>query len=71
MSSSTRFERMWGGHREYRRWLSERLSGDESFGVAALVLSGLVRVVTDPRVLLKPSTLADALEFTAALRDRA
>jgi predicted nucleic acid-binding protein len=37
-----------GGHREYRRWLSERLSGDASFGVAEPVLSGFVRVVTHP-----------------------
>ena len=58
------------GHRDYRRWLIESLSGDESFGFSELVLSGFVRVVTHPRVFVQPSALRDAFAFTAALRDR-
>lgn len=55
-------------HADYRAWLLERLSGDESVAVSELVLSGFVRVVTHPRVFLAPSPLAEAFAFADALR---
>lgn len=55
-------------HAEFRTWLRDRLSGDEAFGVADLVLSALVRIATHPRVYRHPSTLEEAFAFADALR---
>ena len=57
-------------HAACRTWLEEVINGAESFGVSELVLSGFVRVVTHPKVFSRPSSLADALEFTDQLRGR-
>lgn len=57
-------------HVAHRRWLLERLRGDESFGVCELVLSAVVRIVTHPRVFVKPSTLGEAFGFVEAIRER-
>ena len=57
-------------HAACRTWLEEVINGAESFGVSELVLSGFVRVVTHPKVFTKPSSLADALEFTQQLRSQ-
>lgn len=57
-------------HPSHRRWLLERLGADEAFGVAELVLSGFVRIVTHPRVFVRPSSLEDAFRFAEALRGR-
>ncbi len=56
------------GHRHYRAWLETLAGSDEAFGLADLVLSGFLRVVTHPRVFDPPSTIAHALEFLGALR---
>ncbi len=55
-------------HKQYRAWLEESVNAEESFGLADLVLSGFVRVVTHPRVFKAPSRLADALAFCEQLR---
>jgi len=44
------------------------VSSDAAFGVADLVLSGFLRVVTHPRVFTPPTPIGDALEFAEALR---
>ena len=62
------FRRDTHRHREYRNWLMERLAGPENVGVSDLVLSGLVRVATHPRIFTKPSTLEEALAFVEAVR---
>jgi len=56
------------GHKEYRSWLIDRLSGPENVGVSELVLSGFLRVVTHPRVFAKPSKLKEAFGFVQAIR---
>jgi toxin-antitoxin system PIN domain toxin len=48
-------------HAQYKYWLEEVLNGDETFGMADLVLSGFVRVVTHPRVFKPPTPLASVL----------
>jgi len=58
-------------HAACRAWLEALVNGDEAYGVSELVLSGFVRIVTHPRVFARPSPLADALAFTAQLRNRA
>jgi len=56
-------------HQEFHRWLTDLVDGDEAFVVSELVLSGFLRIVTNRRVFDRPSRLADALAFAAALRD--
>ena len=40
------------------------------YGVADLVLSSFVRIVTHPRIFVRPTPLADALSFCETLRDQ-
>jgi hypothetical protein len=55
-------------HGDYRSWLERTIAADEPFGIADLVLSGFLRIVTHPRVFKKPTPLRDATAFCAALR---
>jgi len=55
-------------HAGYRDWLEGVINGPEAFGLSDFVLSGCLRVLTHPRVFVKPSTLDDALAFSEALR---
>lgn len=55
-------------HEEYRGWLSERLDDGKPFGLSELVLSSLVRLVTNPRIFDPPASPAEAFRFTGALR---
>ena len=48
-------------HAEHAAWLSKLASGDEPFALSELVLQGFVRVVTNPRIFDRPSTLDEAL----------
>jgi len=57
-------------HERYRVWLETWLDSDTAFGLSDLVLSGLIRVVTHPRVFNKPTPIDVALEFVDALRSR-
>ena len=54
-------------HSLCRRWLNEVVNGSSRYGIAPQVLSGLMRVVTHPRVFSQPSQLADALGFCETL----
>lgn len=56
-------------HAEYREWLLKALAGPEIVGVSELVLSGLVRVVTNHRIFDGPASTAAALAFCDALLD--
>jgi uncharacterized protein len=55
-------------HKRYREWLQSRLRAPEAFGLSQLVLSGVLRVATHPRVFDPPTPLAVALEYVNALR---
>ncbi len=55
-------------HAEYRAWLESALASEPAVGISPLVLSGVVRVVTHPRVFSRPSTLQQALAFCDFLR---
>jgi toxin-antitoxin system PIN domain toxin len=52
---------------EMRAWLEGALAGHEPVGVSELALSGMVRIVTHPRVFERPSTPAEALDFAEAV----
>lgn len=58
-------------HARARRWLEETLNGMEPVGLSELVLSGFLRVVTHPKVFLKPTPLTTALAFANDLRSAA
>ncbi|MBI5948631.1 MAG: type II toxin-antitoxin system VapC family toxin [Chloroflexi bacterium] len=55
-------------HAAYHDWLTRLLQDRDGFGVSELVLSGFLRVVTNPRVFRTPSTTGEALEFAERLR---
>lgn len=57
------------GHADYKRWLDEVVNGDAGYGMADLVLSGFLRVVTHPRVFDPPAALHNALAFAKAVRE--
>ena len=55
-------------HARYVDWLEGELNSDRAFGVSDLVLSGFLRIVTNPRVFREPSSLDEAVGFVEALR---
>jgi uncharacterized protein len=55
-------------HARYRAWLEASVNGDASLGVADLVLSGFLRIVTHPAVFKTPTPMLEALRFIEALR---
>ncbi|MGB5889035.1 MAG: type II toxin-antitoxin system VapC family toxin [Thermoanaerobaculia bacterium] len=58
-------------HRQSRQWLEGMLTSGEPFGMANVVLSGFVRLVTHRKIFSPPSTMAQALGFANTIRDRA
>jgi len=54
-------------HAAYAQWLTDLATGYEPFALSALTLAGLVRIVTNPRVFRKPSTLDEAFAFIGEL----
>jgi toxin-antitoxin system PIN domain toxin len=57
-------------HARYLAWLESEVNSDQAYGLADLVLSGFIRVVTHPRVFNPVSSLDDALAFVNVLRAR-
>jgi uncharacterized protein len=56
-------------HSQFHRWLSETLRHDEMVGMSDLVLSGVVRILTHPRIFPEPTRLDEALEYVDYLRE--
>ena len=56
-------------HSEFRSWLESRLEGSEPVGLSELVLSGVLRVVTHPKVFSPPTPLQMALAYAGQLRE--
>jgi len=54
-------------HAAYARWLTDTVNGREPFGLSELVLSSVVRIVTNPRVFKTPTPLETVLAFVRAL----
>jgi toxin-antitoxin system PIN domain toxin len=55
-------------HDEYRDWLDTVRRGPEPLGLADVVVSGFVRVVTHPKVFRTPTRLSIAFDFVESLR---
>lgn len=56
------------GHAQYLKWWQEQIVSPQAFGLADLVLSGFLRVVTHSRIFDPPSPLEDALRFVETLK---
>lgn len=57
-------------HGSCRPWLEAVLGGDEAFALSDLVLSGFLRIVTHPRVFIRPSPPDEALKFANVIRNQ-
>lgn len=57
-------------HAVYRHWLEGLAGSDQAFGISELVLSGFIRIVTNPRIFPAPTSIADAFRFVSELRNR-
>lgn len=55
-------------HEQFRLWLDEARRAREPLGLWDLVLSGFLRVVTNPRVFREPTPLDVGLAFVESLR---
>lgn len=54
-------------HEPSRRWLLEARQGDQRLGIADVVMSGFLRVVTNGRVFRDPTPFDKAVRFLEAL----
>ncbi len=57
------------GHGDYAAWLADQAASATAFGVSEFVLSGFVRVATNPRVFDVPTPLSEALAFASTVRE--
>lgn len=55
-------------HAAYRGWLRQQIDGSQAFGLSELVLSGVIRILTHPRVFTPATPLEHSLGFVKALR---
>ena len=55
-------------HRAYREWLESIINSNTAYAYSELVLSGLVRVVTHPKIFEQPTSLDVAIAFTEQIR---
>jgi toxin-antitoxin system PIN domain toxin len=61
------FRKDSAGHRTYRAWLDGVVNGDAAYGMSPQVLSGLLRIVTHPRIFTRPSGIEETLKFADLL----
>ena len=57
-------------HHLCRIWMEGVVSGEARFGMSTQVLSGLIRVVTHPKVFSQPSSLDEVLHFCSVVLDQ-
>ena len=50
-------------HAICKSWLDAVVCGDAQFGVSPLVLSGVARIVTNPRVFVQPSSIDEVFAY--------
>lgn len=55
-------------HDRHRSWLESLVNSGQPFGSSTLVLSGFLRVVTNPKAFKNPDPLESALAFVEAIR---
>lgn len=57
-------------HEQARQWWENEVNLAETFGMAELVLSSFLRIVTNPRVFKSPTPFSEALSAVDAIRQR-
>lgn len=57
-------------HERYRTWLDGLLNGPSAYGLVDVVLLGFMRIVTNRRIFVDPTSKDDALRFLNTLRAR-
>lgn len=57
-------------HQAHKTWWESVVNGQGPFGMADLVLSGFVRIVTHPKIFDTPLPVEDALTAAEAIRQR-
>ncbi len=62
------FRREADHHDRYAAWLNEARVGEEDLALVDTVLTGFVRIVTNPRIFADPAPTLDALTFVERLR---
>lgn len=55
-------------HSEYRDWLNRAAAAEVPLGLVGVVLSGFVRVATNPAVFEDPADIDSTMDFLSALR---
>lgn len=57
-------------HQEYRDWVQALVDGPEPYAVSDHAVSGMMRVVTNPRIYREPATIEQALTFADEIRNQ-
>ncbi len=57
-------------HFAYLLWLENLINGTRGYGIAELILSGFLRIVTHPRIFDPPSSFGHALAFVEEVRNQ-
>ena len=57
-------------HDRYRGWLEQLIAGDQRYAVSELVLSDVIRILTDERIYDRPETIETALRYTEFLKNQ-
>jgi hypothetical protein len=61
------FRRDTARHAVCKRWLDKLVAADAQFGVSPLVLAGVARITTNPRIFRRPSPIEEVLAFCDSL----
>lgn len=57
-------------HEPIRDWFEREVNSDRPFAIADLAIAGFIRIVTNPRIYARPSSLGTALAFVDGLARR-
>lgn len=62
------FRREAERHERYAAWLAELVAGADELGLHDCVISGVTRIVTNPRIVAEPAPMPVVLAFLHRLR---
>ncbi len=54
-------------HDKYRSWLEDVVNGAEPYGISTQTLASLIRISTNRRIHVHPSTAIEALDFCSGV----
>ena len=56
-------------HKEHEDWINRYRGGNEAYGLSELVLSSVIRIVTNVKVYKDPTSISDAIGYVEQLRE--